>query len=123
MMLQPHPLPLRVEQAGEVTLVTVTTPELGEVTIHAVARGLDRLIEGRGACRLRLNLEQVRYLTSTALGRFVALHKRLSAAGGQLTLLNVAEPVYELFALTRLDEVLDVRRPADEDACTAPLAS
>jgi anti-sigma B factor antagonist len=118
-MLHPHALPLQVEQAGEVTLATITTPELGETNVHAVAAELGRLVDGRARPRLRLDLGQVRYLTSTALGRLVALHKRVRAAGGELVLANVTDPVYEVIHLTRLHEVFDVRRPGP----ATPLAS
>jgi anti-sigma B factor antagonist len=114
------PLP-QVAQAGEVTLATITTPELGELNVHAVAAELSRLVGGRTRPRLRLDLGQVRYLTSTALGRLVALHKRVRAAGGALALANVTDPVYEVICLTRLHEVLDVRRP--DAGSSTPLAS
>ena len=112
---------LQVAQAGEVTLATITTPELGELNVHAVAAELSRLVGGRTRPRLRLDLGQVRYLTSTALGRLVALHKRVRAAGGALVLANVTDPVYEVICLTRLHEVLDVRRP--DAGSSTPLAS
>ena len=40
----------------------------------------------------------------------VALHKRASAAGGQLVLSNLTDGVYEVFDVTRLTRALDVRR-------------
>ena len=104
------PLP-QVAQAGEVTLATITTPELGELNVHAVAAELCRLADGRTRPRLRLDLGQVRYLTSTALAHLLDLHKRLRAAGGELVLANVTDPVYEVICLTRLHELFDVRRP------------
>ena len=112
---------LQVAQAGEVTLATITTPELGELSVHAVAAELSRLVDGRARPRLRLDVGQVRYLTSPALGRLVALHKRVRAAGGELVLANVTDPVYEVICLTRLHEVLDVRRP--DAGSSTPLAS
>jgi anti-anti-sigma factor len=110
---------LQVAQAGEVTPVTITVAELGETNVHAVAAELSRLVGGRACPRLRLDLGQVRYLTSTALGRSVALHKRVRAAGGELVLVNVTDPVYEIIQLTRLHEVFHIRRPGS----SAPLAS
>jgi anti-anti-sigma factor len=116
-------LPLQVEQSGEVTLATITTAELGELNVHAVAAELCRLVDGRARPRLRLDLGQVRYLTSTVLGQLVVLHKRVRAAGGELVLANVTGPAYEVIHLTRLHEVFDVRTPAADAGSTAPLAS
>jgi anti-anti-sigma factor len=118
-MLHRHALPLQVEQAGEVMLVTVTTPELGELNVHAVGAELCRLVDGRTPPRLRLDLGQVRYLTSTALAHLLDLHMRVRAAGGELVLANVTDPVFEVIHLTRLHEVFDVRRPGP----SAPFAS
>jgi anti-anti-sigma factor len=118
-MPHPDPLPLQVEQAGEVTLVTVTTPELGELNVHAVAAELCRQVDGRPHPRLRLDLGQVRYLTSTALAYLLDLHKRVRAAGGELVLANVTDAVYEVICLTRLHELFDIRRPGP----STPLAS
>jgi anti-sigma B factor antagonist len=110
---------LQVAQAGEVTLVTITVAELGETNVHAVAAELSRLVGGRTRPRLRLDLGQVRYLTSTALGQLVALHKRVRATGGELVLANVTDPVYEIIRLTCLHEVFDISRPGS----ATPLAS
>jgi anti-anti-sigma factor len=40
----------------------------------------------------------------------VALHKQLRARRGHLALVNVTDIVSEVFAVTRLDSVLDIRR-------------
>ena len=61
--------------------------------------------------------------TWAALGKFVALHKRVRAGGGRLALVNVVDTVYEVFAVTRLNQVLDVRPAASGIGCLPPLAS
>jgi anti-sigma B factor antagonist len=107
---RPTPL-LDVHKAGDVTLITVLTHDLSEANAEDLGEELFRLVEGVARPRLRLDLARVRFLTSTALGKLVDLHKRVRAAGGGLVLLNVAGYVYEVFELTRLHEFLDVRRP------------
>jgi anti-sigma B factor antagonist len=111
--MKPHrPAPLlHAHKAGDVTLATVLAEDLCEVNAQAVGQALDRLVEGVARPRLRLDLGRVHYLTSTALGNLVVLHKRVREAGGELALLNVTDPVYEVFEVTRLHRVLDVRRP------------
>jgi anti-anti-sigma factor len=111
--MMPHrtaPL-LQARKAGDVTLATVLTPDLNEANAEDLGQELLRLVEGVARPRLRLDLAQVRFLTSTVLGKLVGLHKRVRAAGGELVLLNVAGDVYEVFELTRLHQFLDVRRP------------
>lgn len=62
---------------------------------------------------LVLDLGEVTELTADGLGQLVSLHKRLRASGGQLVLCNVGERAYEVFEVTRLIDLLDVRRKSD----------
>lgn len=113
MSLQPaHPL-LHVEQVGEVTRVKLAAHELRETNVHAVSEKLFGLAGEAARPRLLLDLGEVKYLTSTALGQLVALHKRVRAADGELILANVTAPVYEVLQVTRLHLLLDIR---SEDA-------
>ena len=116
-----HPT-LRLRKHGDVTVVRVAADDLSEVNAQAVGEELFRLVEGKAGCRLELDLAEVGFLTSTALGKFVALHKRVSAGGGRLSLTNVAGRVWEVFAVTRLDQFLDVRRAPAEDGLPLPRA-
>ena len=116
-MMSPRPAPLvHARKAEDVTLATVLTPDLNEANVEDLGEELFRLVEGVARPRLRLDLAQVRFLTSTVLGKLVALHKRVRAAGGELVLLNVTGYVYEVFELTRLHQFLDVRRPGPDDS-------
>jgi anti-anti-sigma regulatory factor len=58
-----------------------------------------------------VDLSAVEYPTAACLGQLVALNRWLRASGGRLVVDRVGERAYEVFALTRLTEVLDVRRP------------
>ena len=65
--------------------------------------------EGLADVRLCLDLSGVRIPTAGGLGGLLRLHKSLRARGGRLVLLNVRPWAFEVFAVTRLTEVLDVR--------------
>jgi anti-anti-sigma factor len=54
-------------------------------------------------------LSGVRLPTADGLGALVGLHKQMRNRGGRLVLLNVQPRAYEVFTLTRLTEVMDVR--------------
>jgi anti-sigma B factor antagonist len=123
MPLHPSAVPLQVEPSGDATRARITTAELNETNVLAVARALFGLVEGQARPQLCLALGEVRYLTSTALGHLVALHKRVRAAGGRLVHTEVTAPVHEIIRLTRLHEVLDVRPLGTEGNAPRPLAS
>jgi anti-sigma B factor antagonist len=109
MPLHPRRPLLRVTTVQGTTIVRVAIDDLGEDSVHTVGEQLSRLVEGLDQPDLVVDMEEVRFLTSTALGKLLALHKRVRTAGGRLTLTGVAAPVYEVFRVTRLHEVLDVR--------------
>jgi anti-anti-sigma factor len=78
---------------------------LTEETLHDVRRRLNEA----GPDRLHLDLGGVRMPTADGLGALVTLHQELRLRGGHLVLLNVQPWAYEVFAVTRLTEVLDTR--------------
>ncbi len=120
-----HPY-LRVEAAPEATVVKLATAQLGEAEIQSVGKKLFAVADRLGPSVLILDFAGVDFLTSTALGKLVALNKRVRAGGGRFVLANVKALVCEVFAVTCLDRVLDVRKgPGDEFTAptSAPLAS
>jgi anti-anti-sigma factor len=76
----------------------------------ADAEALDRELAGARAAAspgLALDLSAVAFLSSTALTRLVELDRELRARGGRLSLVNVRADVRQVFAVTRLDALLD----------------
>ena len=101
--------PPRVKAVGGVTTLTITDRFLDGENLQAVLRHLRRLAKQPGRCKLRLDLGAVKALSGGGLGQLVTLHKDLRAAGGRLTVCNVDRMVYEVFQVTRLTKLLDVR--------------
>jgi len=112
MPLSPDRLLLE-ETPGGARLNLRSLDELGAERARPHLLGLARSRPGRN---LHLDLGRLEYLSSTGLGLLVALHHQVRAAGGRLSLLNVAAPVYEVFSVTRLTSLLDVRQGHEVDA-------
>lgn len=87
-------------------MAVVHGPRLTEVEVAALDRGLAALLAGSGRAVVTLDLAAVRFLGGTAIGRFAALSRATRAAGGQLTLVNVAPHLRRVFAVCRLGELL-----------------
>jgi anti-anti-sigma factor len=68
-----------------------------------------------GPCELLLDFGNVDSVCAAALAMLLRLHKRLAAGGGRLRLLNVNPHAHQVFEITKLHAILDVR-PAE----TAP---
>ena len=88
------------------------SPSLGEWDAESALPPLIELARSCSGRDLHLDLSGVGYLGSAALGALVSLHRQVKAGGGRLSLLNVPGPVYEVFALTKLNTLIDVRATA-----------
>jgi anti-anti-sigma factor len=95
-----------ITASGGVTRVTVRKASLGEVDAGILAEALSRY-EGRHLC---LDLAAVESLSGSVLGVLISMHQRCRSAGGELVLENVTPFVYEIFAITHLTTVLQIRR-------------
>ena len=115
-----HPETSRVKEhtAFGMTVVHFSgqTTSLDEEMLDCIHDQLLALADEPSASDVFLDLGNVDYLTSTALGTLVTLHKKLLAAGRRLILGNLRPQVHEVFALTRLDIFLDIRHAAGDDA-------
>jgi len=100
---------MRTEAVGHTTLLKIINKALDGEKMQAIARGWRRPANEPGRHQLRLDFGNVEFLTASALGHLVGLHKEAEAMGGRLMLYNVGAMVYEVFAATRLTTLLDIQ--------------
>jgi anti-anti-sigma factor len=100
--------PLLVTQVGSVTAARMVHPVIlsGE-TAEVVGEHLSRLAES-GHTRIVLNCANVQSVTSMIIGKFIALHKQLVAAGGGLALCEATPDVREVFEVVGLPQVVPI---------------
>lgn len=100
------------EDDGDVPVVSV----VGEIDVATAPQLRDRLL-GRvasGSSTVAVNLLDVTFLDSTALGVLVGALKRCREAGGDLRLV-VSEPrILKVFEITGLTEVFTIYGSVDE---------
>jgi anti-sigma B factor antagonist len=109
--------------AGSVTRVRFAGRDvvLHEEAARAVGDALLRLADDLAGAALVLSFTNVAYLSSTTLENLVALHKKLKAAGGKLVVVGLRPRLHELFRVTALDRVLDLRAEEPlEEPTSAP---
>jgi stage II sporulation protein AA (anti-sigma F factor antagonist) len=108
----------RVEQFDDVTIVRFTTDLIDSSNYLPIADELKELVDQQGARKLLVNLKNVEFLFSFALGHFAALLKKLKQAGGDLRFCNLRPPVQQIFLVTqfnRMVRVYDTEHAALED--------
>ncbi len=66
------------------------------------------LVDNRNV--LLLNFEGVEFMSSAALNKLISLHSKVKAAEGRLKLCNLRAEIKEVFTITRLDRVFDIRK-------------
>jgi anti-sigma B factor antagonist len=106
---------LEVKQNGDTTVVSFVEKRiLDEETIHVMGEHLIRLVDS-GRRKIYLDFSNVEFLRSPVFGILIALHKKLQAVEGNLTLCNVNSDIYELLERTRLDSFFNIQRGSEDD--------
>ena len=92
---------------GGVTILDINgriTVQDGADEFHEMVRQVVR----RGRLNLVVNLRDVPYIDSTALGEIVRAYATTTRLGGTLKLLNVHGRVHDLLVITRLLSIFDL---------------
>ena len=101
---------------GDVAVVRFRAEKIiDEAQIQQFGEELVSLVKGEGRSALVLNFEGVDFLSSAALGKLIKLDKTVKTAGGKLKLTGIRPEIYEVFAITRLDQTFDIK-DSEEDA-------
>ncbi len=101
---------LEVSDVGEVTVVRLTDRKVvDETNIQELGRELFGLVEEEQKKNLLLNFSAVGFLSSSALGKLITLDKKVKAHGGKLKLSNIRPEIYEVFAITKLNKLFEIK--------------
>ena len=105
---------LDVNEVSDVTVVHFRDQKIIEdLGIQELGQELNRLVEVENRKKLVLNFSSVDFLSSAALGKLITLDKKMKAKSGKLKLCNIRPEIYEVFAITRLNRLFDIK---DEEA-------
>lgn len=101
---------LEVSEVGDVTVVRfVDRKILDEASIQELGGELFQLVEQEQRGKLVLNFSKVDFLSSAALGKLITLDKKVKARSGKLKLSNIRPEIYEVFAITKLNKLFDIK--------------
>jgi anti-anti-sigma factor len=88
--------------------VHITEPILDEINAEAMRLEVASLLDRLAGLQVVFDLSDVEFLTSSSLGIFLTILKRLRGVGGTLTLRNVRPEIFGVFTTTRLTDLLNV---------------
>jgi anti-sigma B factor antagonist len=106
---------LDIDMIGEVTIARFIDKKiLDESVIQSIGNQLFGLVEEDGRQRIILDFSNVEYLSSAALGKLITMDKKVKAVGGKLRLCSIRPDIYEVFAITKLNQVFDIKDDQDQ---------
>ncbi len=106
MMAEPVPFPssfFTVEQDGGVYIATLNREQLtDDDNLEQLGQDFHMVIDKQGITRLVLRLGRVRYMTSSALGRLITLHRKMNRSEAILVLSEPTSHVQAILETARL---------------------
>jgi anti-anti-sigma factor len=109
---------IQVSEVGDVTVVRFQDRKiLDAANIQELGEELFALVEQEKRKSLLLNFTDVQFLSSAALNKIIVLDKKVKAAGGKLKLCQLLPEIMEIFVITRLHQLFDIRE--DEQGALA----
>lgn len=105
---------LRIRREGGISIVEfIDRNILDEANIQLIGDEISSLIEADPALKLLISFANVDHLSSAALGTLITINNKLRAKG-QLRLANIDPQIYEVFVITRLNNIFKIHSTTDE---------
>ncbi len=105
---------IQLSEADGVTVVNFLDHKILDAgNIQELGEELFGLVEEDGVKSLLLDFGNVEFLSSAALNKLIMLDKKVKQHGGQLKLCNLKPEIQEVFVITRLNQLFEIRDSVD----------
>jgi anti-sigma B factor antagonist len=99
-----------VSKVGDVTVVKfVDRKILDEAGIQELGAELFSLVEHDNRRSILVSFDNVDFLSSAALGKLITLDRKVKSVQGRLKMCNIRPEILEVFQITKLNKVFDIR--------------
>lgn len=106
---------LDIEEVGDVTVAKFVDKKiLDETNIQLIGNQIFGLVDEDGRKKIVLDFSTVEYLSSAALGKLITMDKKVKAARGKLRLCAIRPEILEVFQITRLDKIFDIKSTQEQ---------
>ncbi|MFN7928960.1 MAG: STAS domain-containing protein [Blastocatellia bacterium] len=103
------------EMVGDIAIATLRDRKvIDESVIQELGNELISLIEVEGRRKLIVDFKEVEYYSDAALGKLIVLGKKMKAVNGSLRFCSIRPSLYEVFVITRLNKVFDIRENREQ---------
>jgi len=104
-----------IQKIWDVTVVDFHEVRLLEaLQIDAVARELYQLVDDKDRKKLILDLSEVQFLASAAIGMLMTLHQKLTAINGTFVICGLRRELMRVFDIMKLTKVFKFAANEDE---------
>jgi len=103
-----------VRPHDQVLLIAVCKRTLNDVFTRALVDEVGTAAGQRPTVPIVLDLSQVKFAPSVALGALVQLTKSFQIDGRRVALINVDQRLRDAIHVTRLDKLLDIHKTVDD---------
>ncbi len=104
-----------VTDEGPVSVVRFIDKKIVDsASIEQLGEELNALVLVDKKTIILLNFEGVEFMSSAALNKLISVNSKLKTAQGRLKLCNLRAEIKEVFTITRLDRVFDIRKTEPE---------
>jgi anti-sigma B factor antagonist len=105
---------LIIQPIRDVTLVTLQDASiLDTVQVEQLGEQLFDLVENRDRRKLVIDFSNVKFLSSSALGVLIRLHKRVAQSKGDLILCSMRDDLKKVFRISGLHKVFTFADDSD----------
>jgi anti-sigma B factor antagonist len=109
---QPPIISQRMENGLIITVMAKELLEDAEIT--ELENAIIRLLGQGAAMNIVLSFENVKFLSSAVLRVLIKVNTAVGQQKGKLRLCNIDPKIMEVFKITRLDKVFNIRKNVDE---------
>ena len=101
---------IEISEVGDVTVVRFRDRKiLDAASIQELGEELFALIEQQDRKSLLLSFSNVEFLSSAALNKLIIMDKKVKAFGGQLKFSDLKPEILEVFVITRLTQLFEIK--------------
>ncbi len=87
---------------------------LDEANIQQIGEEIGRVVDEQETPKVLISFLNVDHLSSAALGTLITINNKVRGKDGQLALAEIDPQIYEVFVITRLNQLFQIHEHADE---------
>jgi anti-anti-sigma factor len=110
----PAPAPITIERTGSAVVARVPLKMLEEKDLKVLGQLVDQSAADPGVTVVVLDLSRVTILPSLGLGALIQISNKCKARQQRLLLASVSPQLRQVFAITRLDRVLEMSESVEK---------